>query len=140
MTQKELKKPNRYQLLELLVMQTERADALEKTVEELRARLEERDLRFSQMGSIAEASVYLSGVLEAAQSAADLYLESVKKRSDEMLEEARGQAEAIVAQAEEEGRSRAAAMQAEQAAGKRKVNETGKAKGKKSSKNRRAKK
>lgn len=53
MTQKELKKLNRYQLLELLVMQTERADALEKTVEELRARLEERDLRFSQMGSIA---------------------------------------------------------------------------------------
>lgn len=140
MTDKELKKLNRYQLLELLVMQTERADTLEKTVEDLQARLDQRELRFSQMGSIAEASVYLSGVLEAAQSAADLYLESVKKRADEMLEEARSQADAILAQAEEEGRSRAAALGQNQAAGKRKVNETGKAKGKRASQNRRTKK
>ena len=140
MTQKELKKLNRYQLLELLVMQTERADTLEKTVEELRSRLEDRELRLSQMGSIAEASVYLSGVLEAAQTAADLYLDSAKKRSEEMLDEARRQADAIVARAEEEGRSLAAAKREEQAAGKRKVNETGKAKGKRSSKTRRTKK
>ena len=139
-TEKELKILNRYQLLELLLVQTRRVEELQARLEEVEKQLNEQNLQLSSMGSIAEASVYLSGVLEAAQSAADLYLESVKKRSDEMLAEARGQAEAIVAQAEEEGRSRAAAMQAEQAAGKRKVNETGKAKGKKSSKNRRAKK
>ena len=121
-------------------MQTERADALEKTVEELRAKLEERELRFSQMGSIAEASLYLSGVMGAAQSAADMYLESAKKRSEEMLEEARVQADAIVARAEEDSRSQTAAMQAQQAAGKRKVNETEKAKGNRTSKNRRSKK
>lgn len=92
MTEKELKKLNRYQLLELLVMQTERADALEKTVQDLQTKLEERELHFSKLGSIAEASVYLSGVLEAAQKAADLYLESAKKRADEMLEQARNQA------------------------------------------------
>lgn len=139
MTEKELKKLNRYQLLELLVMQTERADALEKTIGELQAKLEERELRFSQMGSIAEASVYLSGVLDAAQAAADLYLESVKKQADALLEEARAQADSILVQAEEEVRSRAAAVQPVQAEGKRKVNEKGKSK-RKSSKNRRTKK
>lgn len=93
MTDKELKRLNRYQLLELLVMQTERADSLEKQVEELKAQLDERELRFAQLGSIAEASLYVSGVFEAAQRAADLYLESAKKQADELLAQARRQSE-----------------------------------------------
>ena len=40
MTEKELKKLNRYQLLELLLAQTERADSLEQKVEQLQAQLE----------------------------------------------------------------------------------------------------
>ena len=35
LTEKELKKLNRYQLLELLIIQTERADSLQAQVEEL---------------------------------------------------------------------------------------------------------
>ena len=93
MTEKELKKLNRYQLLELLVMQTERADGLEKKVEELQARLDDRELRFAQLGSLAEAAVCVSGVFEAAQKAADLYLEAVKKQADELLEQTRSRAE-----------------------------------------------
>lgn len=93
MTQKELKRLNRYQLLELLVMQTERADSLQTQVEQLQARLDERELRFSQLGSIAEASICVCGVFEAAQKAADLYLEAAKKQADEMLAEASRQAE-----------------------------------------------
>lgn len=139
MTEKELKKLNRYQLLELLVVQTERADELEKTVEQLRTRLEERELRFSQMGSIAEASVYLSGVLEAAQKAADLYLESAKKRAEEILEEARTQAGVVHVQTDEV-RSCDPEQREEESAGKRMTNEEGKTKGKRTSKNRRAKK
>lgn len=92
MTEKELKRLNRYQLLELLVMQTERADSLQVQVEQLQARLEERELRFAQLGSIAEASVCVSGVFEAAQKAADLYLEAAKKQADELIENARRQA------------------------------------------------
>lgn len=95
MTEKELKRLNRYQLLELLVLQTERADSLQAQVEQLQARLEERELRFDQLGSIAEASVCVSGVFEAAQKAADLYLEAAKKQADELLENARRQAEGI---------------------------------------------
>ena len=92
MTVKELNKLNRYQLLELLLVQTERADSLEQKAEELQAKLDERELRFAQLGSIAEASVCVSGVFEAAQKAADLYLESAKKQADELLARARREA------------------------------------------------
>ena len=95
MTEKELKKLNRYQLLELLVMQTERADGLQAQVEQLQAQLNDRELRFAELGSIAEASVYVSGVMEAAQKAADLYLESAKKRADELLAQADQKAAAM---------------------------------------------
>lgn len=100
MTEKELKKLNRYQLLELLVIQTERADKLQKKVEELEARLEERELNLSKLGSIAEAALHITGVFEASQQAADLYLESAKKQADDMLAAARCQAESMIAPAE----------------------------------------
>ena len=100
MTAKELKKLNRYQLLELLVLQTERADQLQKKVEELEARLEERDLNLARLGSVAEAAVQVSGVFEAAQKAADLYLDAAKKQSDEILAHARRKAATIIIQAE----------------------------------------
>lgn len=100
MTEKELRKLNRYQLLELLVMQTERADQLQKKVEELEARLEERDLNLARLGSVAEVAVQVSGVFEAAQKAADLYLDAAKKQSDEILAHARHKAATIIIQAE----------------------------------------
>ena len=98
MTEKELKKLNRYQLLELLILQTERADSLQEKAERLQAQLDERELRFAQLGSIAEASICVSGVFEAAQKAADLYLESAKKQAEDLLADARRQADEISAQ------------------------------------------
>ena len=100
MTEKELKKLNRYQLLELLVMQTERADKLEKRVEELEKKLQDRSIRLSKLGSIAEASMQISEVFEASQNAADLYLEAAKRRADGIVAYARHQAASIVMQAE----------------------------------------
>lgn len=91
MTEKELKKLNRYQLLDILVMQMERADKLQKKVEELEAQLEERDLNFYKLGSVAEIAAKISGVLEAAQQAADLYLDAAKKQASEILAHANDQ-------------------------------------------------
>ena len=102
MTEKELKKLNRYQLLELLVRQTERADQLQKKVEELEGRLEARELNLSKLGSIAEAAMHITGVFEASQQAADLYLEAAKKQADDILAAARCQAESMVAPVEGE--------------------------------------
>lgn len=101
MTDKELKKLNRYQLLDLLVVQTERADRLQKQVDELEARLKERDLDFYRLGSIAEVGAKVFGVFEAAQQAADLYMESAKKQADEIMAYARRQAALMTEQAKE---------------------------------------
>jgi len=55
MTEKELKKLNRKQLLELLLEQTKRADRLEKQLRIARAKLAKRTIDESEAGSIAEA-------------------------------------------------------------------------------------
>ncbi len=100
MTEKELRKLNRYQLLELLIMQTERANELQEKLDALEAQIRERELQLSKIGSIAEASLQLSGVFEASQKAADLYLESVKKQADEIVKDAQRQADSIIRKAE----------------------------------------
>ena len=77
MTEKELSKLNRKQLLELLLKQTERADQLELQLRDAEKRLEERILIEKEAGSIAEAALKLNGVFEAAEAAAAQYLENV---------------------------------------------------------------
>lgn len=99
MTEKNLKKLNRYQLLELLIAQTERADQLQARLEDAEKQLRDRELQMASLGSIAEASLQLSGVFQAAQEAADLYLDAAKKEAEEIKAAARKEAEAIPAQA-----------------------------------------
>jgi hypothetical protein len=57
LTEKELKKLNRYQLLELLILQTERADRLQNRLDETEQQLSNLDLQLFSLGSIAEASL-----------------------------------------------------------------------------------
>lgn len=102
MTEKELRKLNRYQLLEMLLLQTQRADELQKQLEEAQARLDDREIQMTVMGSLAEASVQLSGVFEAAQNAADLYMKGVERKAALLEAEATRKAEAIVAEARQQ--------------------------------------
>ena len=81
-----IKKMSREELLELLIQYSEEKEALELRVTELEEKLREaqekqerREITISNAGSIAEAAMQLSGVFEAAQRAADLYLENVRK-------------------------------------------------------------
>lgn len=78
MTDKELKRLSRSELLELLVKLSEENEKLGKENEQLRKRLESRQISLQNAGSIAEASLRINGVFEAAQAAADAYLASVK--------------------------------------------------------------
>ncbi len=102
MTEKELKKLNRYQLLELLIIQTERADKLQTALDEAERRLNDQEINISTLGSIAEASLQLHGVFQAAQEAADMYINAAKKRAEEIEEEAYRKSAAIITQALEE--------------------------------------
>lgn len=107
MTEKDLRKLNRYQLLELLVMQTERADKLQIRLEEAQKQLQDRNdqnLKISSLGSIAEASLQLQGVFQAAQGAADMYIAAAKKHAEEIEEAAHKKAAEILIQAQAQAR------------------------------------
>ncbi len=79
---KELRKLSRKELLELLLAQTEDFERCRAENEELRKKLEDRDYKLSNAGSIAEAALSLSGIFEAAQKAADDYVEQVRTKAE----------------------------------------------------------
>ena len=72
-----LRKLKRADLLELLIEQTKQTETQTKRADELQRKLESRQIKLNQAGSIAEAALQLNGVFEAAQSAAAQYLESL---------------------------------------------------------------
>ena len=79
MTDKQLRKLKKAQLLEIMVEQSKEIDRLREEVGRLNAQLADRTLKISDVGSIAEASLKINDVFEQAQKAADLYLENVRR-------------------------------------------------------------
>lgn len=103
MTEKELKKLTRRRLLELLLIQTERADRLEEELEITNGKLQSKLLSEKESGSVAEAALKLNGVFEAADAAAAQYLENIRIASeyqDKLRAEAEEEARRIVLDAE----------------------------------------
>jgi len=89
MTEKELRKLSRAEVLQMLIMQTERVEQLEKELKEkeadyqnqiraLEEALDDKRIRNRKAGSIAAAALEINGVFEAAQKAADQYLDNIR--------------------------------------------------------------
>ncbi len=78
MTEKELRRLNRRELLEMLIMQEKKLERLQKKLDEAEAELSERRIAIKESGSIAEAALKLNGVFTAAQKAAEQYIENIK--------------------------------------------------------------
>lgn len=96
MTDKELRRLKRVDLLELLIAQGRENDQLREEVEQLRARLEQREAIVKEAGSIAEAALKINRVFEAAQTAADQYIENIQAMELKMrqkVSEADGEAQ-----------------------------------------------
>ena len=85
MNNKELKKLNRKELLEILVSQANLIQSLEKELEETKKELDNRNIVLKEAGSIAEASLKLSGIFEKAQEVADQYLNSIMENKDILI-------------------------------------------------------
>ena len=81
MTEKELLKLKRSEMLEIMLAQSREIDDLRKELEETRAALEDRKIKVRKAGSLAEASLQLTNIFEEAQRAADLYVENIKRRA-----------------------------------------------------------
>lgn len=86
MTDKELKKLSRTELLEILLEQSREIERLQKELCEKNAQLADRILVINEAGSIAEASLRLTHIFEEAQKTADLYLENVKLLAERLDE------------------------------------------------------
>lgn len=79
MTDRELRRLSRGELLELLLSQTREVESLRAQLREAEEKLRSRELTLASAGSIAQAAMELNGVFEAAQRAADQYLENVRR-------------------------------------------------------------
>ncbi|MCD8110738.1 MAG: hypothetical protein LUE14_11690 [Clostridiales bacterium] len=77
MTDNELRKLRRNELLELLLEQAREMDRLREENEELKRQLEDRRILIEDCGSMAEAAMRLNDVFAAADRAAKQYLENV---------------------------------------------------------------
>ncbi len=104
LTEKELRKLKRAELLELLVEEGRVVERLQKEVTELRAEAEQRRISIEKAGSIAEASLSLTRIFEDAQEASKMYLDNIERRSEEQDrinaardEESRKKAEQLLA-------------------------------------------
>ncbi len=92
MTEKELKRLGRRDLIEIIASMKKTEVELRDLLVKADQKLADRNIRIDNAGSIAEAAMTLSGVLEAAQAAADTYVQSVRFANSD-IEERRAQAE-----------------------------------------------
>ena len=95
MTDKELRKLRRDDLLQILIDQQRQIDELNAKLGEAKAALEERRIKLEQSGSVAEAALKLNEVFEAAQAAADQYRQQMTEDADAMRAQAQVDADEI---------------------------------------------
>ena len=106
MTDKEFKRLNRSQLIEIIYQLQLRQEEITAANERLSKELEDKRIRVDKAGNIADAALEINNVMQAAQSAAAQYLDEVRLRADEegrqILQEARDEAAVIILQAQVE--------------------------------------
>lgn len=108
MTEKELKRLSRKELLQMMLLQAEENERLQSELDQLRLQLEENRIMLNEAGSIAEASLELHKVFEAAQAAANTYLDNIRRMQSHqqvycqgLIERANKEAAAIIRKAKE---------------------------------------
>ena len=80
MAERELKKMNRSELIEIIYAQQKEEHELRDKIKQLEEKLTEKNIILEKSGSIAEASLRLNKIFEDAQAAADQYVESVRAK------------------------------------------------------------
>lgn len=89
MTDRELKKLSRTQLLEMLLAQSREVAKLRAELQTAQQALENRKIQMEEAGNIAVAALKMNGVFEAAQAAAEQYLQNVSELMEDTRERCR---------------------------------------------------
>ena len=104
---KELKKLNRRELVDVIYQMKKNEESMQEKIDSLQKELEDKRMKISNAGSIADASLDISQVFKSAQDAADIYLseiENMKLETEQecarMIEEAQKKVKLIVSSGE----------------------------------------
>jgi cell division septum initiation protein DivIVA len=103
MTDKQFKRLSRAQLIDVIYQLQLQIDELNEEKEVLEAKLEDKRLRLSNAGNIAEAALEINNCFQSAQKAAEQYLNEIKAIREEteaerqkILKDAKAEVEAII--------------------------------------------
>ena len=116
MTDKELRRLSRRELLEMLIAQTAENEQLKTRLEQAEAQLRDRRIAIDKAGSLAEAALSLNGVFQTAEAAAQQYLENIQRISgqqDELCRALKEKAEKETAQIRQEAKAYSQKVHAE---------------------------
>ena len=107
MTDRELRRLSRTDLLELLLAQRRENEQLRCILDQTQAQLADRTIHIDKAGSIAEASLQLSGIFNAAQDSCQYYMDNIRLLSErqtqvcqQMEQETKEKCDRMVAEAE----------------------------------------
>ena len=102
MTDRELRSLNRRELLELLVEQEKESEVLRTELQQAQDELKKKQLNTSDYGMTSESALAMSNIYAQADSAAAMYLETVRQRAadaqaeyDSLIAEAQSKADEI---------------------------------------------
>lgn len=120
MTERDLRKLRRSDLLEMLLEQSKELDQMRTQLKQAQDRLSDRKIAVQEAGSLAEAALQLSGVFEAAEEACAQYLYNIRhlsanqeqicaqkeqetnERCDRMLRETKERCERMILEAKQQ--------------------------------------
>lgn len=82
-----IRKTNKKELLEILLLQNKKIEELELELMETKRQLASKKIIIEESGTLAEASLKLNKIFECAQKAADQYLLNIKEKCKKKEEE-----------------------------------------------------
>ena len=107
MTERELRRLSRADLLELLLAQRRENEQLRCMLDQTQSQLADRTIKIDNAETLAEASLQLSGIFTAAQDACQYYMDNIQQLSErqslvcqQMEQETREKCDRMVAEAE----------------------------------------
>lgn len=107
MISKELKRLSRHELVDIIYLMKKNEQQMQEQIDALKAELEDKRMRISEAGSVAEAAASITKLFAAAQETADRYLHEIscmkadaENECSKMIETAKEKARQIYPEAE----------------------------------------
>lgn len=122
MISKELKRLSRRELVDIIYQLKKNEQEMQEEIESLKTELQDKRIRISTAGSIADAAISVTNLFSTAQMTADLYLreiscmkENTEKECEKKIEDAEKKVKKILADGEKKFDTLKAAYKSEYA-------------------------